>query len=92
MIHRRQRPRLVVHEDEEDEGDHDSSVEDDDGLPPACLDARGQEAGDEEPDQRPEEDQVCYEEPEGHEIQHGLKACSPRKRLFTMESTHNLSG
>lgn len=68
---------VVVHEYEKNEGHHNSAIEDDDGLPPAGLHARGQEAGDEEPYQRPEEDKVSYEEPKGHEVQHGLRADSP---------------
>jgi len=77
MVDLGEKSRVVVHEYEKNEGYHNSAIEDDDGLSPASLDAGGQETGDEKPHQRPEEDKVSYKKPEGHEVQHGLRAESP---------------
>jgi len=85
MVDLGEKPRVVVHKDEKNEGYHNSAIEDDDGLPAAGLDAGGQEARDEEPHQRPEKDKVSYKKPEGQEVQHGLKTSSPHKKLFTNE-------
>ena len=89
MVDLGEKPRVVVHKDEKNEGYHNSAIEDDDGLSPAGLQARRQEAGDEEPHQRPEKDQIPYEKPEGHEVQHGLKISSPPKKVFTNELGYN---
>lgn len=85
MVDLGKKPRVVVHKDEKDEGDHKCAVKNDDSLPPAGLDTRRKEPGDEEPHQHPEKYEVPYEEPEGHEVEHCLKDSSPQKKLFTSE-------
>jgi len=92
MIDLGKKARVVVHEDEEDKRDHDGGIEDNYGFPPAGLDARRQEAGDEEPDQNPEKNKVPYEEPEGHEVEHSKKAVSRRLVLFTRKRVHSRLG
>ena len=77
MVDLGEKSRVVVHQNEKNEGYHNSAIEDDDGLSPAGLDAGGQEARDEKPHQRPEKDKVSYKEPEGQEVQHGLRGDSP---------------
>ena len=91
MVDLREKPRVVVHKDEKDEGDHNGTVKYNDGLPPAGIDARRQEPGDKEPHQRSEEDEIPYEEPEGHEVEHGLETSSPPEKLFTSENVYNWS-
>ena len=70
MIDLGEEARVVVHKNEKDERYDNGAVKNNDSLTPAGLNARRKEPGDKEPHHCSKENEVPYEKPEGHEIEH----------------------